>query len=543
MIKINNLINKISDEIELKDHIVKKENINTCDLCCEKTNIKSVLLCQNKNCKSIFCKKCIKTWLLSDTNINLCCMTCNTGYTRGYLIDNLGKTWVNSVLDKNRSLFFYNNRLSKLVNYHKFVKYENELKIFIKRCYILLKVISGHKFKNGNLFPIMNNEYIDKYEKEIFEENNLPSVTLSYYLELIRIKNIRDKLTKIFNRRYTFIIDLNKIQIEYVGYTRKFTLRYIPDGNEILPTEQLNWYWNIFNYYNGGSENKKEFTETEKNFISRGNCPISGCVGVIEDKWSCSICSTKICMKCMVPLEKNEHICNENDLASVKLLREDTKPCPSCRVRVFRIHGCNQMWCTNCNTAFNYNTLAIINNNRVHNPHYTEYLLKNNIKDINNSMNNGQVNGQVNQGNLPRCIDQNKLSKLLNNKSSVVFNYLRRSYEIMDYDIRVDINDYEDLIKRHSIEFLKKTIVEDKFKSLMVNLNKKIIKKNEVNDIKNVWALSVENTIANFVEELITYHDLIKLLKLCDDISQKAFEEYSIQFNCVKPSKILLGGF
>ena len=111
MIKMNNLINKINDEINMSDHIIKKENVNFCDLCCDKTSFKNVMLCQNKNCSSIFCKKCIKTWLLSGTNVNLCCMSCNTGYTRGYLIENLGKSWVNSDLDKNRALFFYNNVL------------------------------------------------------------------------------------------------------------------------------------------------------------------------------------------------------------------------------------------------------------------------------------------------------------------------------------------------------------------------------------------------------------------------------------------------
>ena len=66
------------------------------------------------------------------------------------------------------------------------------------------------------------------------------------------------------------------------------------------------------------------------------------------------------------------HTCNENDVATAKLLNSDTKPCPSCRTPIFKIMGCDQMWCTQCHTGFSWRT-GMIQNSHIHNPHYFEW--------------------------------------------------------------------------------------------------------------------------------------------------------------------------
>jgi hypothetical protein len=75
---------------------------------------------------------------------------------------------------------------------------------------------------------------------------------------------------------------------------------------------------------------------------------------------------------------KKTHVCNENDIQSIKEIRSHSRPCPSCKTKIVRIAGCDTMWCTQCNTGFNWRTGMIINDVRnLHNPHYIEFMRKN----------------------------------------------------------------------------------------------------------------------------------------------------------------------
>ena len=57
-----------------------------------------------------------------------------------------------------------------------------------------------------------------------------------------------------------------------------------------------------------------------------------------------------------------EHTCNPDLVETAKLLAKDTKSCPTCQTKIFKIDGCDQMWCTQCHTAFSWKTGAIQTN-------------------------------------------------------------------------------------------------------------------------------------------------------------------------------------
>jgi hypothetical protein len=113
----------------------------------------------------------------------------------------------------------------------------------------------------------------------------------------------------------------------------------------------------------------------------QGKCPAEDCRGFLSN-FKCGICNIKVCNKCNVILpEEEEHTCKEEDIATAKLLAKDTKHCPneSCRTPIYKIDGCNQMWCTKCHTAFDWRSGNIVENaSQIHNPHYYEWLRKNN---------------------------------------------------------------------------------------------------------------------------------------------------------------------
>ena len=93
-----------------------------------------------------------------------------------------------------------------------------------------------------------------------------------------------------------------------------------------------------------GNANMKMELESRKNFIRA--CPADGCRGFLSSRWKCGICEKYTCSECCALKEEGkEHECNPDELATAKLLSKDTKPCPKCASMIFKIDGCDQMWC------------------------------------------------------------------------------------------------------------------------------------------------------------------------------------------------------
>lgn len=107
-------------------------------------------------------------------------------------------------------------------------------------------------------------------------------------------------------------------------------------------------------------------------------CQVDECRGFLSTQWKCGLCDTWTCPDCHVVKGKDRdtpHVCNADDVATANLLNKDTKPCPSCHTGIFKITGCDQMWCTQCHTAFSWRTGNI--ETRIHNPHFYEWQRRN----------------------------------------------------------------------------------------------------------------------------------------------------------------------
>ncbi len=104
-------------------------------------------------------------------------------------------------------------------------------------------------------------------------------------------------------------------------------------------------------------------------------CMVADCNGWLSTAWRCGVCENYTCSTCYANKGQErdaEHVCKDEDKATVALLARDTKPCPNCGMGVQRTEGCPVMFCTACHKGFNWNTLKIMETG-IHNPHYFEW--------------------------------------------------------------------------------------------------------------------------------------------------------------------------
>lgn len=126
------------------------------------------------------------------------------------------------------------------------------------------------------------------------------------------------------------------------------------------------------NIKNGISAEKKE--EKKEFFMP---CPAVNCNGMLSTQYKCGICEQFACTDCHEVIGLNrtttEHTCDPNNVASAIAIKNETKQCPGCHNRIYRVEGCSQMWCTGCHTAFDWNTGRKVVSERLHNPHWLDY--------------------------------------------------------------------------------------------------------------------------------------------------------------------------
>ena len=121
-------------------------------------------------------------------------------------------------------------------------------------------------------------------------------------------------------------------------------------------------------------KNGEDSDEEKKKFIMA--CPSDGCRGYLSSVYKCELCNLYTCPHCreIIGFHKDnpEHVCNEDNVKSTELIKKETKGCPTCGTRIFKIDGCDQMWCIECKVAFSWKT-GKIDKGVVHNPHFYQW--------------------------------------------------------------------------------------------------------------------------------------------------------------------------
>lgn len=169
------------------------------------------------------------------------------------------------------------------------------------------------------------------------------------------------------------LIDINKLLGEL--FDRKYRV-------ENLKRRLINNLDNVEEEQELNEENDDDGQETkgekEPRIKFSYRCSNENCRGFLSSRWKCQLCETWTCSECRVNVGTNEdkesHVCNNDDLETAKMLKKDSKPCPKCGIIIFKIDGCDQMYCTQCHTPFSWRTGQIEIGRNIHNPHYFEYM-------------------------------------------------------------------------------------------------------------------------------------------------------------------------
>jgi hypothetical protein len=233
------------------------------------------------------------------------------------------------------------NRLSITCNFCQFVS----CRLCIKT-YLLGQSAEAHCMSCRHEWDVefmrisMTRAFMDK-EYKIHRENMLlereKSMLPSAQLELER----QDKLQELRNELF---------KLERIVYLKKVEIDDFSAGR-ISETK----------------ENRREFIK---------QCPVNECRGFLSTQWICGVCKSKSCKDCHEVLTDDEHKCDPSLVDSIKLMKSDSKACPGCGIYTLRQSGCNQMWCVQCHTAWNW-VSGRIEKGLIHNPHFYQWQLKN----------------------------------------------------------------------------------------------------------------------------------------------------------------------
>lgn len=288
----------------------------TCSVCVEKFTIALRHKVDAGCCDFSACSQCHQKYLLSSTEYAHC-MNCRKGWTRDVLSKEFTSAFLNKTYKEHRENTLFDRERSLMPETQPYVEIEMKVREFENKI------------------------------RDISQKNNELQQRIQIVLGLSL--NMMGKA------------DTSDARIE--RNSRALDIRKICAANNA----ELGFLQECINIYR-----VKKPDTTRREFVRA--CPAGTCKGFLSTAWKCGLCQVNVCSKCHeVKVENTEHTCNADNLASAEMISRDSKNCPKCAAVIFKISGCDQMWCTQCNTAFSWRT-GRVEAGVIHNPHYYEYM-------------------------------------------------------------------------------------------------------------------------------------------------------------------------
>ena len=311
---------------------------NTCSICLENYTalLRAKVTCPY--CPSHSCRGCVQRYLLTSYD-DPHCMGCRKAWNREFIDTHLTKTFRSGTLRKHRAKILCDREKALLPAMQVFVQATISLREVRKEISVLYREDTTLLTKRNQLVT-QRDGLIRAYRAE-------------------KSVDAREKIKET-------LVKTNGYELAEINATRDILNIQLSDMNT-----QVIRFSNIL----AGRGDTTERIESRE-FIQR--CPAEGCRGYLSTAYKCGTCSKYACSECLEVkglVRDVEHTCKEDAKATAALIRRETKPCPKCGVRIYKIDGCDQMWCTQegCQTAFSWTTGRVVTGT-IHNPHYYEFL-------------------------------------------------------------------------------------------------------------------------------------------------------------------------
>lgn len=249
-------------------------------------------------------------------------------------------------------------------------------------------------------------------------------------------------------------------------------------------------------------------------------CTQNDCAGFLSTAWKCGVCDKRTCPDCHNPKE-DDHVCDLNSLETARLLARDTKTCPKCAALIFKIEGCDQMWCTQCSTAFSWRT-GQIEVGRIHNPHYYEY-----------QRNAGRIQreiGDIPCGGMP---DVTQLRNVVRRNREFYGNIIRWHHHIalvMMPNYVPRWTDNQDLRIRYMMKEMSADVFKQKIQAREKDNEKRLAIANVLNTYQIVSAEIMQRIVASKDEDEIS-QEFHQIREYVNDLMSKITHRYQ----CVTP--------
>jgi len=169
------------------------------------------------------------------------------------------------------------------------------------------------------------------------------------------------------------------------------------------------------------------------------------------------------------------------------------------------VRNCDQMWCTQCHTAFNWRTGRIEAN--VHNPHYFEWLRRNgnavprNPGDVPCQQNELQHHAYTQIRTAMNRHRNHYLYKTCTDfMENVIRNALHMRYTIMSrYVVPANRETINETLR---ISYMRNQIDENQFKSSLQRNEKKYAKSREIHNVLEILLNTVTSIVFRFIQHL-----------------------------------------